>query len=36
MLLRESGAVVTIEWRMAGHGLTAEDIHNARSWLATG
>jgi phospholipase/carboxylesterase len=34
MLLRESGADVTIEWRMAGHGLTAEDIHNARSWLA--
>ena len=34
MLLRESGADVTIDWRMAGHGLTAEDIDNARSWLS--
>lgn len=34
MLLRESGADVTIEWRMAGHGLTAEDVAHARSWLA--
>jgi len=34
MLLRQGGADVTIEWRMAGHGLTAEDVANARSWLA--
>ena len=32
-LLRESGADVTIDWRMAGHGLTAEDVTNARGWL---
>jgi predicted esterase len=36
MLLREGGADVTIDWRMAGHGLTAEDVHNARSWLSIG
>jgi phospholipase/carboxylesterase len=35
-LLRESGADVTIDWRIAGHGLSAEDVTNARSWLANG
>lgn len=35
-LLRESGADVTLEWRTAGHGLTAEDIDGARRWLALG
>ena len=35
-LLRESGAEVTLEWRTAGHGLTAEDIDGARRWLAVG
>ena len=35
-LLRESGADVTLEWRLAGHGLTAEDIDGARRWLARG
>jgi phospholipase/carboxylesterase len=33
VLLRESGADVTLEWRLAGHGLTAEDVANARDWL---
>ena len=35
-LLRESGADVTLEWRTAGHGLTAEDIDGAQRWLALG
>jgi phospholipase/carboxylesterase len=34
-LLRDSGADVTLEWRAAGHGLTAEDVHGAQRWLAT-
>jgi predicted esterase len=34
-LLRQSGADVTLEWRMAGHGLTAEDVDHAKAWLAT-
>ena len=34
ILLRETGADVTIEWRMAGHGLTREDLVNASAWLA--
>lgn len=33
VLLRESGAEVTVEWRTAGHGLTPEDIDGARRWL---
>lgn len=35
-LLRDSGADVTLEWRNAGHGLTAEDVDSARRWLALG
>lgn len=34
VLLRDSGADVTLEWRNAGHGLTAEDVHGAQRWLA--
>lgn len=34
-LLRDSGADVTLDWRNAGHGLTGEDVENAKSWLAT-
>ena len=34
-LLRHSGAEVTLEWRMAGHGLTAEDIDRAKLWLTS-
>lgn len=33
-LLRSSGADVTLEWRNAGHGLTAEDVEQAKHWLA--
>ena len=32
-LLRQSGAEVTLEWRVAGHGLTAEDVDHAKVWL---
>ena len=32
-LLRDSGADVTLEWRMAGHGLTGDDIDGAKRWL---
>lgn len=32
-LLREGGADVTLDWRNAGHGLTAEDVDSARRWL---
>lgn len=35
VLLRQSGAAVTLEWRTAGHGLTAEDVDHAREWLNT-
>lgn len=35
-LLRQSGADVTLEWRIAGHGLTTQDVDHARAWLATG
>ncbi len=34
-LLEQSGARVTLDWRIAGHGLTAEDVTHARAWLAT-
>jgi predicted esterase len=33
-LLRDSGADVTLDWRNAGHGLTGEDVENAKRWLA--
>lgn len=35
-LLRDSGADVTLDWRNAGHGLTGEDVENAKRWLAGG
>ena len=35
-LLRDSGAAVTLDWRNAGHGLTGEDVENAKRWLAGG
>lgn len=35
-LLRDSGADVTLAWRNAGHGLTGEDVENAKRWLADG
>lgn len=35
-LLRATGADVTLEWRMAGHGLTGEDVDGAKRWLALG
>jgi phospholipase/carboxylesterase len=34
-LLRDTGADVTLEWRIAGHGLTSEDVAGAQRWLAT-
>ena len=33
-LLRAFGAEVTLDWRNAGHGLTGEDVENAKRWLA--
>ena len=33
-MLRSSGAEVTLEWRNAGHGLTGEDVEQAKLWLA--
>jgi phospholipase/carboxylesterase len=33
-LLRDSGALVTLEWRDAGHQMNAEDIDSAGRWLA--
>ena len=35
-LLRHSGADVTLEWQMAGHGLTAADVDAAKRWLTIG
>lgn len=35
-LLRDSGADVTLDWRNAGHNLTAEDVEGAKRWLASG
>lgn len=35
-LLRDSGADVTLDWRNAGHNLTAEDVECAKRWLAGG
>lgn len=32
-LLREGGAEVTLDWREAGHGLTHEDVKQAKRWL---
>ncbi|MFI5209343.1 MAG: alpha/beta hydrolase [Gemmatimonadales bacterium] len=32
-LLRDSGARVTLEWRDAGHQMTAEDVESAVRWL---
>ena len=32
-LLRDSGARVTLEWRDAGHQMTAEDVESAARWL---
>jgi len=34
-LLRDTGADVTLEWRMAGHGLTGDDVDGAKRWLAS-
>ncbi len=35
-LLRERGAEVTLEWQVAGHGLTQRDVDGARRWLTDG
>jgi predicted esterase len=35
-MLRSAGADVTLRWRGAGHGLTQEDVDEARDWLAAG
>ena len=32
-LLRAGGAEVTLEWRDAGHGLTPDDVKQAKRWL---
>ena len=32
-LLRAGGAEVTLDWREAGHGLTPEDVKQAKRWL---
>jgi predicted esterase len=34
-LLRDAGAKVTLEWRDAGHQVTAEDVDSAARWLMT-
>lgn len=35
-LLREYGAQVSLHWTDSGHGLAAEELQAARSWLASG
>ena len=33
-ILTEAGADVDLRWRETGHGLTYEDVEEARGWLA--
>ena len=32
-ILRAGGADVTLDWQTAGHGLTKEDVENAKRWM---
>jgi predicted esterase len=32
-LLKTAGADVTLRWRMSGHGLTRDDVEDAKAWL---
>lgn len=32
-LLRDAGAAVTLDWQLAGHGLTKGDVEGARRWI---
>ena len=32
-ILRDAGASVTLDWQVAGHGLTNGDVERAREWL---
>jgi phospholipase/carboxylesterase/glyoxalase family protein len=32
-ILRDGGASVTLDWQVAGHGLTKADVDSARQWL---
>lgn len=32
-ILRAGGADVTLDWQTAGHGLTKEDVDNAKRWM---
>jgi predicted esterase len=35
-MFRAAGADVTLRWRRTGHGLTQDDVDEARDWLAEG